>query len=83
MTKPVSEMTFEEAMAALEGVVTQLDARGVELEFRAVAASRAPLPVHLVIALPRPKVAARILEAATTLGVVAVSLINSWRVDKS
>lgn len=66
-----------------EGVVTQLDERGVQVEFRAVAASRAPLPVHLVIALPRPKVAARILEAATTFGVRSIALINSWRVDKS
>ncbi len=66
-----------------QGVVTQLDARGLELEFRATGPSRAPLPLHLVVALPRPKVAARILEAATTFGVRSITLINSWRVDKS
>ena len=32
MTKPVGEMTFEEAMAALEGVVTQLERGEVALE---------------------------------------------------
>ena len=32
MTKPVAEMSFEEAMAALEGVVTRLERGEVALE---------------------------------------------------
>ena len=42
-----------------------------------------PLPVTLLVALPRPKVLRRCLRAATLLGVKDIHLLNSWRVDKS
>ena len=41
------------------------------------------LPVHLILALPRPKVLRRIIMDAVTLGVEQISLIHSYRVDKS
>ncbi|EOR10295.1 16S rRNA (uracil(1498)-N(3))-methyltransferase [Acinetobacter genomosp. 15BJ] len=43
----------------------------------------AKLPVHLILALPRPKVLRRIMMDAVTLGVERISLIHSYRVDKS
>ena len=43
----------------------------------------AKLPVHLILALPRPKVLRRIIMDAVTLGVERISLIHSYRVDKS
>ncbi|WP_436898482.1 16S rRNA (uracil(1498)-N(3))-methyltransferase [Acinetobacter gyllenbergii] len=43
----------------------------------------AKLPVHLILALPRPKVLRRIIMDAVTLGVEQISLIHSYRVDKS
>ena len=43
----------------------------------------AKLPVHLILALPRPKVLRRIIMDAVTLGVQRISLIHSYRVDKS
>ncbi|GAA0619508.1 16S rRNA (uracil(1498)-N(3))-methyltransferase [Halomonas beimenensis] len=42
-----------------------------------------PLPVHLVLALPRPRMLARTLEHVTALGVKALTLLNTRRVEKS
>ncbi len=41
------------------------------------------LPVHLIVALPRPKVLRRLIMDSVTLGVERISLIHSYRVDKS
>mgnify|MGYP002716312862 FL=1 len=41
------------------------------------------VPVHLILALPRPKVLRRMIMDAVTLGVERLSLIHSYRVDKS
>ncbi|MFG6176617.1 16S rRNA (uracil(1498)-N(3))-methyltransferase [Halomonas sp. THAF12] len=41
------------------------------------------LPVHLVLALPRPRMLARTLEHVTALGVKELTLLNTRRVEKS
>ncbi len=41
------------------------------------------LPVHLIVALPRPKVLRRLIMDSVTLGVEKISLIHGYRVDKS
>ncbi len=43
----------------------------------------APLPLQLVVALPRPKMVNRLLQAITAMGVKQITFINSWRVEKS
>lgn len=43
----------------------------------------APLPVHLLLALPRPRMLARTLEHVSALGVKRVTLMQTRRVEKS
>jgi len=42
-----------------------------------------PLPVSLVLAVPRPKVLTRVIESAAAFGVTRIDLTNSWRVEKA
>ncbi len=42
-----------------------------------------PLPLTLVLALPRPKMLKRTFETVATMGVKEVILLNSYRVEKS
>ncbi|HET9622987.1 MAG TPA: RsmE family RNA methyltransferase [Kofleriaceae bacterium] len=46
-------------------------------------AAVAALPIELVLAIPRPKVLTRVIEAAASFGVAQIALTNAWRVDKS
>lgn len=43
----------------------------------------APLPLSLIVSLPRPKVFRRILESMTSLGVKEIIFLHSFRVEKS
>lgn len=56
-----------------------------EVCIRPINAEAVPvkLPVHLIVALPRPKVLRRLIMDSVTLGVERISLIHSYRVDKS
>ena len=65
------------------GVVTRIDADGVDLAVAFDTDPPAPLPVHLILALPRPKTLRRLLQAVAAMGVKQLTLLNTWRVDKS
>lgn len=59
------------------------DARALTLRVELTAPASAPLPIDLVLAVPRPKVLSRTLEIAASFGVARIDLTNAWRVDKS
>ncbi|WP_323773135.1 16S rRNA (uracil(1498)-N(3))-methyltransferase [Alcanivorax sp.] len=55
----------------------------ITVEFKPDSQAKSPLPLSLLMALPRPKMLKRILIDATSLGIKRIVLINSWKVDKS
>tara|TARA_R110001592_G_scaffold7190_2_gene40575 strand:+ start:25848 stop:26561 length:714 start_codon:yes stop_codon:yes gene_type:complete len=59
----------------------QKDSARLEIEW--TSNSPVPLPLTLIIGLPRPKMLKRIIQTATTMGVKELYFINSWKVEKS
>jgi len=55
----------------------------LEMTVRLDADPPAKLPLTVLLALPRPKVLARVLGDLTSLGVPRVVLLNAWRVEKA
>lgn len=66
-----------------EGRVEALSAEGVELSLCLGGVPPADLGLHLVLALPRPKVLARLLRDVACLGVKRLTLMNAARVEPS
>ena len=64
-------------------VLTDLTDTDASLEITWAAQPPAPLPVTLVLALPRPKMLRRIIQSVVAMGVKRLVLVNSYRVDKS
>ncbi len=65
------------------GVITKVSDNYLEMEVCLEHSPPMPLPLTLVLSLPRPKMLKRIIENITSLGVKKIYLINSWRVEKS
>ncbi len=63
--------------------VVMLDDNGIELIVHLNQPPPAPLDVHLILALPRPKMLKRILQTVSAMGVKQLSLIHSAKVEKS
>ncbi|MCF8044241.1 MAG: 16S rRNA (uracil(1498)-N(3))-methyltransferase [Desulfarculaceae bacterium] len=66
-----------------KGLITGVTGESVQLAVHLDSPPPAPLPMNLILAVPRPKMLRRILESATSLGIKSLYLINSWRVEKS
>jgi RsmE family RNA methyltransferase len=66
-----------------EGRITRIDEERIELQVKLTSPPPKPLPVTLLLALPRPKMLKRILQGITALGVKQIYLLNSYRVEKS
>lgn len=65
------------------GRIVSIEANRLEMHIDLTEDPPPPLPVTLVLALPRPKVLNRVVAAAASMGVKRIFLINAWRVDKS
>ncbi|WP_447553480.1 16S rRNA (uracil(1498)-N(3))-methyltransferase [Vreelandella sp. EE22] len=67
-----------------KALLVELDAQRAIFEVAPLeSAPPPPLPVHLVLALPRPRMLARTLEHVTALGVKKLTLLHTRRVEKS
>jgi len=66
-----------------QGTIVDLTPREVLFSLNLDQPPPAALPLTLILALPRPKMLKRILQAVTSLGIKQIYLINSYRVDKS
>jgi 16S rRNA (uracil1498-N3)-methyltransferase len=65
------------------GEVVSDDGSGVALRFTRTEDPRPQLEIELVLAMPRPKVLARVIEACAAFAIPRIDLTNAWRVDKS
>ena len=64
------------------GRLLRLDATEAELQV-SFDQPPPPLPVTLLLALPRPKMLRRVLQTVAAMGVPRLVLLNSYRVEKS
>lgn len=65
------------------GKITSLGTHELEMKIQLDQQPPKPLPITLLLALPRPKMLKRVLQSVSSLGVKQIHLINSYRVDKS
>ncbi|MEI8139425.1 MAG: 16S rRNA (uracil(1498)-N(3))-methyltransferase [bacterium] len=65
------------------GIISAITDKGVELIITLKEVSPVPLPITLLLAMPRPKCFRRIIQCATTMGVKRIALFGAYRVEKS
>lgn len=63
--------------------VTARESDSVTLELHSFEDPPAPFPATLILALPRPKVARRVLMDVAAIGIKQIHLIGAWGVEKS
>ncbi|MFA5145840.1 MAG: 16S rRNA (uracil(1498)-N(3))-methyltransferase [Candidatus Omnitrophota bacterium] len=66
-----------------KGRVLAIDDKAVEMEISLETDPPRPVPITLVLALPRPIVLKRVLSHVTALGIKKIILIQTERVEKS
>jgi 16S rRNA (uracil1498-N3)-methyltransferase len=65
------------------GRVVSIQENAVEMDVHLERTPPPPLPVTLILALPRPKFLRRILFTVSAMGVKRLIVVNSYRVEKS
>ncbi|MGH1440622.1 MAG: 16S rRNA (uracil(1498)-N(3))-methyltransferase [Cellvibrionaceae bacterium] len=65
------------------GLITLIDNTSVTMNITLNTAPPSPLPLTLVLALPRPNMLKRSLQTCATMGVKKIILLHSARVEKS
>ena len=65
------------------GVIQALDAQQLVLDVTLTETPPTPLPLTVLLSLPRPKMLKRSLQTMTAMGVKRIVLMNSYRVEKS
>jgi len=65
------------------GRVTAIDDGSIQMDVRLDKQPPAPLPITLVLALPRPKVLKRVIASVCMIGIKKIFLINAYRVERS
>ena len=65
------------------GMITVITDGALEMEVALFHDPPPPLPVSVILAVPRPKVLSRVVACLSSMGVKKIYLVNSWRVEKS
>jgi len=65
------------------GRVSSIDGTSLTMSVELNREAPPPLPLTLILAMPRPKMLKRIIQSVTAMGVKRIYLINAWRVEKS
>ncbi len=65
------------------GTVKKINDQSITLSTTFSQPPPKPLPITLIIALPRPKMIKRILQTCASMGAKKIYFINSYRVEKS
>ena len=65
------------------GTVSEINERRIILRIDLQYPPPEPLPLKLVIAMPRPKVLNRIIQHSAAMGIKEIFIIKTWRVEKS
>jgi len=66
-----------------EGLVTEVSGDRLLLGVTLAEDPPPPLPVTLLLAMPRPKCFRRVIQCAATMGVKRIALFGAYRVEKS
>jgi len=66
-----------------EGIVSEMTGKSLTLNITLKDSPPEPLPLKLILAMPRPKVLNRVLQHSAAMGIKEIYIIKTWRVEKS